>query len=165
MPLKTTPEMLRQGEANKMVGWLPDFHPLDFLRLTCPEPNVFRWIEQESAGHTKSLDEYNHYASIGKSIHMPWLDVDVHTGKVIGHEGRHRAIAVHLANERKMAVGICLREKGYPVYYWEDTSGHPWVKTYVSKINVPPVFVGQFVHREIPVDVSHLNEFWAKYNH
>lgn len=165
MSLKITPRMLENAASNKMVGWLW-MHPLDFLRLSCPYPNIFKWIDEERE-HTKPLSQYNEFAAQGKSIHMPWLDVDMHTGKVCGHEGRHRAIAVHLAGDPQMPVGVCLRDRGYPVYYNEVQSGpNHWdtKKVFVTKEDVPPVFVGQFVHREVPVNHSKMVEFWAKEN-
>lgn len=165
-PLKITPRMLENARANKCAGWL-EMNPLDFLRLTTTKPNVFDWIKQEQSD-TKSLAEYNQYAASGASALMPWLDVDMATGKVIGHEGRHRAIAVYLANSRAFPVAICLRERGYPVYYQWAESGKPYPedrkKVYVSQKDVPPVLVGQFIHREVAIKPETLVEFWKDHN-
>lgn len=169
--LKIVPTMFQQARGNKMTGMI-FMNPLDFLRLTVPTPNIFDWIRQEEKDpHTKTLVEYNQFAAQGKSIHLPWLDVDMFTGKVVGHEGRHRALAVYVAGGRKFPVGICLRERGYPVYYKEvrvqPTEEDPYPfskKVFMTKENVPPVFVGQFVHREVPVDSSKMEEFWASHN-
>lgn len=164
--LTITHKMLDNAQANKCVGWL-SMNPLDFLRLTTTKPNVFDWIRQEE-DDTKSLAEYNKYAATGNAIHMPWLDVDMHTGKVVGHEGRHRAIAVYSADSRQFPVSFCLRERGYPVYYrMEEThEGYPYnrSKKFVTKSDVPTVLVGQFVHREVPIDTSKMVEFWADRN-
>jgi hypothetical protein len=155
--------MLDNARGNKCVGWL-NINPLDFLRLTTTKPNVFDWIKQEESD-TKSLADYNSYAASGKSILMPWLDVDMHTGKVLGHEGRHRAIAVYLANSHKFPTAICLRDRGYPVYY---TQPYPdpmdLVKKFMTKDDVPKVFTGQFVHREVAVQTDTMKEFWADQN-
>lgn len=161
--LTITPKMLDNARSNKCVGWLY-LNPIDFLRLTTTKPNVFDWIKQEQSD-TKSLAEYNGFTSSGDSIHMPWLDVDRHTGKVVGHEGRHRAIAVYVADSRKFPVAICLRDRGYPIYYtrpYADTRS--LVKNFLTKEDVPPVFTGQFVHREVAVPTKGVVEFWASYN-
>lgn len=162
--LNVTERMLSNARANKSTGWL-EMPPLDFLRLTVTQPNVFDWIRQEK-GHTKSLVEYNKYASSGESVLMPWLDVDISTGKVLGHEGRHRAIAVHVAGGRKFPVSICLRERGYPIYHRraEPEVEYSLRKRYMTKEDVPRVFIGQFLHREIDVRTELLHEFWADLN-
>lgn len=167
--LKITQTMLDQARGNKLTGFLI-MNPLDFLRLTVNTPNVFDFIRQEK-DDTKTVEEYNSFAAKGKSIHMPWLDVDMYTGKVVGHEGRHRAMAVYAAGGHKFPVGICLRERGYPIYYKEiqhppdDSHKHDWwEKVYMTKEKVPPVFIGQFVHREIRVDSTKMVEFWSSYN-
>jgi hypothetical protein len=159
--LKITPTMISNAKNNKMVGFI-EMNPLDFLRLTVNTPNVFDFIRQEK-DHTKSLEDYNQFATSGKSIHMPWLDVDMYTGKVVGHEGRHRAMSVINADGRVIPVGICLRERGYPVYYKENKveGEYRWIKRFMSKSEVPPVFIGQFVHREIKVDSTKMVEFWV----
>ena len=159
--LKITDRMLSNARANKMTGWL-SMPPLDFLRLTISTSNVFDWIRQESSD-TKSLADYNEYASSGDSTLMPWLDVDRSTGRVCGHEGRHRAIAVHNAGGTKFPVGICLRVRGYAVYY--DTPDEDSLrKQFTTKEDVPKVFVGQFNHREIAVNTELMTEFWADRN-
>ena len=143
-----------------------EFSALDFIRLTITESNAFDWMEKELP-HTKSLAEYNKYAESGESILMPWLDVDIITGKVLGHEGRHRALAVYNASNSPSTplfpIAICLRDRGYPIYYKEDQvpGEYKWVKTYMTHKNVPKVFVGQFVHREVHVDTNKIQDFWG----
>ncbi len=157
--------MIRQAKGIKCVGYLPKFHVLDFLRLTITDSNVFNWLEQE-AGHTKELTEYNQFAKEGKSIHMPWLDVDIITGRVVGHEGRHRAASVYMADGRYIPVSICLRDRGYPVYYREvrRADAYGYEKTFLTHADVPKVLVGQFVHREIHIEPDTMTDFWADRN-
>lgn len=165
--LKITPTMISQAKGNKMAGMLR-MYALDFLRLTVATPNVFDFIRDE-VDHTKTVAQYNEFAATGKSIHMPWLDVDMHTGKVVGHEGRHRAMAVYKETSgHNFPVGICLRDRGYPAYYKEvkvdptEEDPYPFYKKiFVTKEDIPPVFIGQFVHREIKVDSSKMVEFWS----
>ena len=159
--LTITPRMLDNARGNKCVGWII-MNPLDFLRLTTTKPNVFDWIQQEK-GDTKTVSEYNGFAASGKSILMPWLDVDRHTGKVVGHEGRHRAIAVYVADSRKFPVAICLRDRGYPIYYTQPyPDPRDLVKKFMTKEDVPPVFIGQFVHREVAINTETMEAFWAR---
>lgn len=160
--LKITDRMLQNAKSNKCVGWLY-LDPVQFLSLTVTDHNVYDWIEKELP-HTKTIDEYNSYETL-----MPWLDVDMHTGKVLGHEGRHRAAACIKSGVKRLPVAICLRDHGYPVYYSQpfiDDYENPkqLQKVFVTKKDVPRVLVGQFVHRSLLIDPSKMHEFWASYN-
>ncbi len=160
-----TDRMLSNAKTNKSVGWL-FMNPLDFLRLTTQTTNVLDWIEQEVAS-TQNLFKYNKYAALGKSVQMPWLDLDRFIGKVCGHEGRHRAAAVYKAGGRKLPVGLCLRERGYAVYYdtpADPTDEYSLRKQFVTKEDVPKVLLGQFNNREVAIDTGSLTEFWADRN-
>lgn len=160
--LKITDRMLENSKSNKSVGWLY-LDPVQFLSLTVTDHNVYDWIKKELP-HTKTIDQYNSYETL-----MPWLDVDMHTGKVIGHEGRHRAAACIKSGVKRLPVSICLRDHGYPVYYRQpNISDHEspkqLEKVFVTKKDVPRVLVGQFVHRSLLIDTNHLHEFWASHN-
>lgn len=160
--LKITDKMLSTAKSNKCVGWIY-LDPVQFLSLTVTDHNVFDWIEKELP-HTKTVDDYNSY-----DTQMPWLDVDVHTGKVVGHEGRHRAAACVKSKVKRLPVAICLRENGYPVYYRQpyiDDRQNPkqLKKVFVTKSDVPKVLIGQFVHRSLLIDTNHMHEFWASHN-
>ena len=153
--LKITDRMLQQAKSNKSVGWLY-LDPTQFLSLTVTESNVFDWIERELP-ETKSVADYNSYQTL-----MPWLDVDVETGKVVGHEGRHRAAACIKDSVKRLPVAIHLREHGSALYY--RTENGSLKKRFVTKDDVPKVLIGQFVHRSLLIDTSHIHEFWASHN-
>lgn len=153
--LKITDKMLANAKTNKSVGWMY-FDPVQFLSLTVTDHNVYDWIKKEIPD-TKTVEDYNSY-----DIHMPWLDIDMHTGKVVGHEGRHRAAACIKSKVKRVPVALCLRDHGHPVYYEENHATN--TKTFVSKKDIPKVLVGQFVHRSLLIDTSTVHEFWASHN-
>lgn len=160
-----TPTMMDQMRSNKCIGWLY-MNPVTFLMLTIDAgQSLDTWLEDERE-HTRTLEEYNEFARNGKSILMPWLDVDIKTGRVLGHEGRHRAAACIHATVREFPVAIRLYEDRYPIYYREDTSGHTWVKTYLGKDDCPDQFKGQYnsyTSRPLP-DSAWQREFWTDRN-
>ena len=154
--------MLENAKSNKSVGWLY-FDPVQFLSLTVTNHNVYEWIEQELP-HTKTVEDYNSYETL-----MPWLDVDVKTGKVVGHEGRHRAAACVKSKVNRLPVALCLRDHGHPLYYRqpfinENNNPKQLQKVFVTKEDVPKVLVGQFVHRSLLIHPEKMQEFWAKFN-
>ena len=87
--LVVTEEQREQAEGLKAVGFVK-MAPGDFLKLTTPTDTDVAEIAHEA----RSLDEYNSFARRGETIIPPFLDVDRKSGKVCGHEGRHRAAAL-----------------------------------------------------------------------
>lgn len=159
--LLVTEEMRNIAKSEKSCGWL-EFPCEAFLLLTTP--NAAKW-KLEEADETHSLAQYNEWTQQGKIRIMPFLDVDMMTGKVQGHEGRHRALACTTAGIRTMPVAIYLRKKGYKEYYVEDTSGDRWVKTYYTLKSVPLVLHGQFAPTTIVLENKWRREsFWEAYN-
>lgn len=165
--LLLTPKMFAQAKGNKSIGHLM-MHPLDFLKLTTPG-STSQWIAEEKP-YTKTLDEYNGFAEEGTSILPPWLDVDLKNGQVVGHEGRHRAMAVINAGGTKFPVFVVLKEKPegsnyhYAIYYREDRPlDGPWKKHFLGKKDIPLVWTGQFNSaNKVKVDLSTFEGFYGE---
>lgn len=90
--LRVTPTQLRRAASNKM-----QIHAImpaeDFLRLTTKNQAGIDYIK----GEAKSLLQYNRWSKQDEIMVMPYLTVYLlpdGTGKIRGHEGRHRAAAV-----------------------------------------------------------------------
>lgn len=116
MKLLVTQTMLDIAKDNKAIG-VYMMSPKDFLGLTVDRP-LNQWIQEEK-DDTFTVAEYNKFTQAGKTIIMPFLDVDIDTGKVLGHEGRHRAAALLADGETSMPVAITLKQNRYSIYYRE----------------------------------------------
>jgi len=146
---------------NKAVGFLP-LHPLDHLRLTTSSDEHLNDLIKSTPDHKGKkikLARYNKWAEDGDSIIPPFLRVQMSDGKVVGHEGRHRAAALYRADqEALMWVAIeLIDEHGYAVYYeeppYEPAKGMPRDRRrYLDQADVPDVFLGQF--RDVAVEVD-----------
>ena len=90
---------LERSSATKMdyaksyIAWV---EPLDFLYATTISNENRAQIEKEAG----ELD----LEKLRKQTQPIHLTVDFETGKVVGHEGRHRMIALHKAGVEKVAV-------------------------------------------------------------
>lgn len=86
------------AKSNKMHS-LVRMHPKDFLKLTTSNDDHYNEIK----GAARSLSDYNKYAREGSNVNAPHLGMD-HRGKVVSHEGRHRAAALVNAGHDTMHV-------------------------------------------------------------
>ena len=103
--LRTMPVHYDQARGNKtqVIVLMP---PMDFLRLAAPPDAIKDFMAQ-----TQGLQAYNRYAKSGENILMPFLRIAVLSnthGKVISHEGRHRAASLIKAHGDWMRVALML---------------------------------------------------------
>jgi hypothetical protein len=151
---------------NKSCGII-QMPPEAFLSLTV-QGTVDRWVEEQRAeGSVFSLDQYNAWASAGKIRVMPFLEVETTTKKVVGHEGRHRAIACVDAGLVLMPVAVILRKNGTKTYYehpFIDDRTHPtpFKKRYMGIKDVPSVFIGQFNATSVRADLRKWDGFYSE---
>lgn len=81
--------------AKQYIAWV---NPADFVYATTPDYDAVERIREE-AGEL-DLERLQNYD-------MPiWLSVNMETGEIVGHEGRHRMSALEKAGVRKVAIVI-----------------------------------------------------------
>jgi len=83
-------------------NWVIDINPILFLDMTTESLQHM----QEILGEAAALDIYKSLKHL--TVH-PSLTVDKETGQIEGHEGRHRAAAVHIAGGKWYRIGLKLR--------------------------------------------------------
>ena len=97
-----------EEESQKLI----EMKPVDFLRLTGHLPEEFR------ASPMHSQDSYDSiHAALERSETIddpPFLDVNVDTGEIIGHEGRHRALAAHDLGISRIPVVLFAKRRNKP---------------------------------------------------
>jgi hypothetical protein len=146
-------EMLEQARGNKMIAVFV-MPAMDFLKLTSSKEMPPEHFVKES----KSLADYNKYVSTGETIIMPFLKVEQGTGRVKGHEGRHRAGALikELGPDVKMKVAISVSSRdGITRYYTEVRDPKTYIakKTFLGVDDVPIELRGEF-RPEVSVTLS-----------
>ena len=155
--LLVTPLQVQNARGNKAVGFLP-MHPLELLALTTTSDEHIEEITGKAAdrkGKKVPIEAYNQSALEGENIIPPFLRVEMATGIVKAHEGRHRSGALYRADPHALLwVAIELLDKwGYAMYY-EESPYPEMKKRYLDEKDVPEIFVGQFRPIEVEVDPS-----------
>ncbi len=132
--------------------------PEDFLMLTTQNADERKEI-MRTAQH---IEQYNQYAKNRESIHLPWLDVSLDgklnkkrfkVGRIIGHEGRHRAAALIKAGLSTMVVLLVARQQGYPEYKKASKPGG-WRDTFLEASDFPETVYGQFNNKPVKLNLS-----------
>jgi hypothetical protein len=149
-----TEAQIEVARDNKLVGFIW-MEAIDFLRLTIDARD-----DDSAEGFVHALDgyrslaqpleAYNAWTRDGRIRIAPGLGV-MPSGKVVSHEGRHRAAAlINAAGEDAvMLVGIEL--KNDDGYNWSPRA----MRNQARMRNVPPVFTGQWLlNKDIAVPIS-----------
>lgn len=140
--LKVTPGMIDNAEDRKSIGIL-QMDAYQFLRLTIDSSTVTTWMDEEIET-TKSLDQYNAWGQDGTIRVMPFLNIDMRTGKVLGHEGRHRAASILNSGGKFIPVAIFLKKDYYTV---NRIDGRP-----LGEEDIPKTLIGEFRPSAVQID-------------
>lgn len=158
-----TSDQVWNMQGNKAIGFLP-MHPIDVLGLTTVDDEHVKEVITERPdrkGTKLGIEDYNRFSEEGNILVPPFLRVDMQTGKVEAHEGRHRAGALYREDpDALMWVAIeVLDPSGHAVYY-EEPPYDPALplpfhrRRYLDGRDVPTVFVSQYRALQVEVDPS-----------
>jgi hypothetical protein len=161
--LVVTSDQVWNMQGNKAIGFLP-MHPMYVLALTTSDDEHVKELITERPdrkGTKLGLEDYNRFSEDGNILVPPFLRVDMQTGQVQGHEGRHRAAALYRADpDALMWVAIeVLDPGGYAVYYeeppYDPNLPSPFQRRrYLDGRDIPTVFVGEYRPVQVEVDPS-----------
>ncbi len=164
--LTITQRMIDSAKDNKAAGLLR-MRPEDFLFLTVGSDDHHDMIKR----HTQPLDQYNEWAKQGVIINMPSLKIScdgdafgqrVEVGKVLSHEGRHRAQSIINAGGNYMIVAITAAFGGYARYKIHE-GPEDMKQRYIRASDFPATWYGEFQHhRKLTVDLSNMRSLWGK---
>ena len=148
--LRTSDRNYDQARAAKtqIIVLMP---PLHFLKLASPPDQINSFLK-----NSQRLKAYNSYIKTGETMVLPFLRIDIGlayegvVGRVTGHEGRHRAAAVHNAGGKWMRVGLQLRsaEDYQPELARQDQEKHGHYRNnmeyYLTQADLPVKIQSQY---------------------
>ena len=93
--------------------------PKDFIDLTVLRENQNRAIfdAKVQGDHGNTMDGYDYEKALKDSHSNPYLVIDVPTGQVIGHNGRHRMRAMELLGIQSVEIEVELYDEGVVKYH------------------------------------------------
>ncbi len=137
--LPVTDIQINVAMDNKAIG-LVLMPPDVFIQLTVQNNTQYEYMLTNAA----DISVYIKSIHTQDNIVMPFLKINPQ-GKILGHEGRHRAGALVNAKKTKLPVAIIVtNEKGYAEYY---THSYEEGKKYLGIDSVPTVWHGQYTSK------------------
>lgn len=119
----------RKDYANK---WLAKISPKAYLDLTTEGHSREEFDKMGSEWNAKvNMSNYDYLGQLGKSLRQtPYLAIEIDTGKVVGHDGRHRIRALEMNGIESVEIYVEFRDaEGTTIKYqpngerWESQSG------------------------------------------
>jgi hypothetical protein len=145
------PAHMSEWMLDSKVSAVVTMDPEVFLNLTTNGSRHFDQIVRES----QSLDEYNTYAAEGNTQIPPFLKIDIDSfdlslGKIVSHEGRHRAAALMQNGESVMPVAIILSQNFVPSRQ-RTVLDMPlrWVDEFTGRMFIASDFIKGILHSNV----------------
>ena len=149
-----------KGHPDYARRYITRIRPTDFIDLTVSEANLSREnFDTRVHGDSGSvMGDWNYEQALHDSAEPPALDVNIATGQVIGHNGRHRVRALEMAGIESVEIEVALYdEDGYLKKYGAEpipdlaisSQSDTKIETHLSNI--------------IPLNKSHRDEIMQSY--
>jgi hypothetical protein len=166
------PKHMSEWMLDSKVNAVVTLHPDTFLDLTTNGPQHKLSIMREA----QSLDQYNQYAEKENTQIPPFLKINIidsydrSLGKVVTHEGRHRAAALLANGENSMPVALVLAE-GFVPSRQRTVLDMPlrWLSEYTDQMFIASSIIGEILHSNVqeqyqkkgPPDIPMTVQEWA----
>lgn len=151
MLIKTS-KMVQNTKALGAIGTFK-IDPEVYLNLTSNKSR--QKIEQEAL----EIEDYNAFIQVGAITTLPFIKILLN-GKVVGHEGRHRAHAVESVGGQYIEVALIIMTKDP-----KATDNTPRKLRYIpykgkfTLADVPGVWTAQFSSQKYPVRLMNFRKF------
>lgn len=154
--LITSPRAYEVAKGNK-IQMIVVMSPHKFLGLTTDSKDRDIIIK-----NSQSVDFYNQLMDKGEILVMPFLDIDLKTCTIVGHEGRHRAAALIKMGVDEMTVGIKMRPSEKEVQKYKYTRNNSEYS--LNSSDFPPVVKGQYAGTTVlkKTDFKIIKDGWDK---
>jgi predicted nucleotidyltransferase len=150
--------------------WIASISPSDFINLTLPYETREKGREvfdtEVEGDYGSVMGDRDYVADLQNTRQMPYLVVDMDTGKVTGHNGRHRMRALEMAGASRTPIGIKFYKDGY--LYKGNNNGERLESIDVQRLTsqFDDKFYLQYnayIHNIIPLNEDHRAEIEKEY--
>lgn len=152
------------GYARKYITRI---RPTDFLDMTVSSRNVGREVFDNNpnlSSYHQRMSDYDYVDALKSELQTPYLSINMASGQIIGHEGRHRVRALEMAGIQSVEIVVEFHdENGYLV---KTPNGEQNRINTIPEMEVSAQFdtdVGTVLRDIIPLNEDHRAEIEATY--
>lgn len=154
----------RQDYANY---WITSISPTDFINLTTTEKTQDRdffdsWGSEWNP--ESNMSTYDYMGELKKNMRQtPYLAIDINTGEVVGHEGRHRMRALEQNGITSAEIRVEFRDGDGRIIKYSPDGKRLQIKDAMQIINQFGTKQSATIKNIIPLNKDYRNEILANY--
>lgn len=155
-------EIKDSGATNKTYAraYITRISPKDFIDLTVAREHLPREVfDAEVKGeHDSTMATYDFSKALKETAQTPYLEIYAPTGRVIGHNGRHRIRALEMAGIESVEIMVA--------FFDEDLSLIKYNAATIPNLAISSQFdtaIETHLYNVIPLNESHRDEIKASY--
>jgi hypothetical protein len=154
----------RQDYANY---WITSISPTDFINLTTTEKTQDRAFFDKWGSEwnpESNMSTYDYMGELKKNMRQtPYLAIDINTGEVVGHEGRHRMRALEQNGITSAEIRVEFRDEDGRIIKYSPDGKRLQIKDAVKLINQFGTKQTATIKNVIPLNEDYRNEIFENY--
>ena len=163
--------LIEDSGAGKRVDyanyWITSINPTDFLNMT-----LTKYLQDRSEfdkypsewNENSTVDTYDYIGELKKNMReTPYLAIDITTGKVVGHEGRHRMRALEKKGITSAEIRIEFRDEDGRIVKYSPDGKRLQIKDVLKIKNQYNTNQSSTIENIIPLNEDYREEIFANY--
>lgn len=147
--------------------WITSISPTDFLNMTLTaakqDRSAFDKFPSEW-NENSNMDTYDYMGELKKNMRQtPYLAIDITTGEVVGHEGRHRMRALERSGIKSAEIRVEFRDEDGRVVKYSPDGKRLQIKDAVKIINQFGTGQTASINNVIPLNKDYRDTILANY--
>lgn len=163
--------LIEDSGAGKRVdyanSWITSISPTDFINITTSfeiqDRDKFDKFPSEW-NDDATMDTYDYMGELKKNMRQtPYLAIDINTGEVVGHEGRHRMRALEREGIKSAEIRVEFRDEDGRMVKYSPDGKRLEIKDAINLINQFGTNQTATVTNVIPLNEDYRSEIFANY--
>ena len=163
-------DLIEDSGAGKRVdyanSWITSISPTDFLNMTTTpaiqDREAFDKYPSEW-NDDATMDTYDYLGELKKNGQTPYLSININTGMVVGHEGRHRIRALEREGIKSVEIMVEFKDDDYRIEKYSPDGKRLKIKDAVKIINQFGTNQTATITNVIPLNEDYRSEIFANY--
>ena len=170
MTLDRIDDLIEDSGAGRRVDyanyWITSISPTDFLNMTTTTKIQDRAVFDKFPSEWNddaTMDTYDYLGELKKNGQTPYLAININTGEVMGHEGRHRLRALEREGIKSVEIVVEFKDDDYRIVKYSPDGKRLQIKDAVKIINQFGTGQTASITNVIPLNEDYRDTILANY--